>query len=133
MRARLEDGAAEIAGLGDDLDVVLGLEHVSEARADDRVVVDDEDADRHRDRDLDRERRARTGRRLDLETPVDERDPLAHAEQAEAVPAGAVGRIRDRRPRSPPTTRPSRRVSTMLTCFACACLTTFVSASWVIR
>ena len=47
MRARLEHGLPKIACLGDDLDVVLGLQHVAEARADDRVVVDDEDADRH--------------------------------------------------------------------------------------
>ena len=47
VRAGLEDGFAKIARLGHDLDVVLRLEHATEAGADDRVVVDDEDADRH--------------------------------------------------------------------------------------
>ena len=44
-RARLEDGVLGVAGLADDLDVGLGLEHLAQAGADDGVVVDDQDAD----------------------------------------------------------------------------------------
>ena len=36
------------AGLADDLDVVLGLEQLAEAAADDLVVVEEEHPDRHR-------------------------------------------------------------------------------------
>ena len=47
MRARLEHGVPQVARLGHDLDVVLGLEHAAETRTDDGMVVDDEHADRH--------------------------------------------------------------------------------------
>ena len=64
VRARLEDGVADVARLADDLDVVLGLEHAAQAGADDGMVVDDQHADRHAIGHLDRRascrRRART-------------------------------------------------------------------------
>src|SRR6266702_829841 len=45
MRANLEDRFARVACLSDDLQVVLGVEKHAQARAYDRVVVDDDDAD----------------------------------------------------------------------------------------
>ena len=45
VRSRLEHGLSYVAGLGDDVEVVLLLEQQAQARADDGVVVDDEDAD----------------------------------------------------------------------------------------
>src|SRR5205085_756979 len=45
--ARLEDRVARRAGLADNLDVVLVLQQQPQARADDRVVVDDEHPDAH--------------------------------------------------------------------------------------
>ena len=39
------DGLRSVAGLGDDLDVRLGLEDRAEAAADERFVVGEEDAD----------------------------------------------------------------------------------------
>ena len=45
LLARLEHGRADVAGLADHLDVGLGVEQEVQAGADDRVVVDDQDAD----------------------------------------------------------------------------------------
>ena len=45
-----------VAGLADGLDVRLGVEHAAQARPDDCVVVDDENADGHRTWHLGRER-----------------------------------------------------------------------------
>ena len=41
------DPVVAVARLADDLDVVLAIEQEPEAGADDRVVVDDENANRH--------------------------------------------------------------------------------------
>jgi hypothetical protein len=41
------DRFGDAAGLGDDLEVVVGLEHGPQAAADDLVVVDEQDAHRH--------------------------------------------------------------------------------------
>ena len=45
LSPRLEDGVPGVAGLADDLDVGLGLEHLAQAAPNDGVVVDDQDAD----------------------------------------------------------------------------------------
>ena len=85
-------------------------------------------------RDAGVHRRALAGLRGDLERAVDERDALAHPDQAEPVasaasaskPATVVAQDDLERSRSPSVTRTSTRV-------ASACLTTFVSASWTSR
>ena len=89
--ARLEDGVPRVAGLADDLDPVLGLEHLAQAGADDGVVVDDQDADR-----LARHRSGTSATivvpasraRLELQLAAQQREPLAHPEQAETLGAG---------------------------------------------
>src|SRR3954463_9598316 len=131
-RARLEDRLARAAGLADGLEVVLGLQHEPQTRADDGVVVHDQDA------------RAQTG--TSAATVV----PLVAVDSTASVPSSSS--IRSRMPTSPipPSARsvgsnplpsssitalilPSTRVTSTLTCCAQACLTTFVSASWTIR
>ena len=87
---RLEDRPLGVRRLADRLDVGLGVEHAPQAGADDGVVVDDEDADASRQRHLGHDRRPGAGRRLDPEPPADERDALAHADEAEPVVAGRV-------------------------------------------
>ena len=62
--------------------------------AHDGVVVDEDDAD-HRQRDLGDDRRSPVRRRLDGEAAVEERDPLAHPDDAEAAVAGLVRREAD--------------------------------------
>ena len=122
------------AGLADGLDVLLGIEQQPEARADDGMVVDDEDANRHRQRHLGDERRpgcpaldsTRAGRRASAtrsRMPTRPRPPLARLR----VEARAVV-LDHARTRSRPCAS-----SMMLTLRAPACLTTFVSASCTIR
>jgi hypothetical protein len=67
------------------------------------VVVDDQDARGGQHRYLDRDRRAARLARLDGERAVEQLDPLAHADQADAVAARRVRvEARGRRPRSRP-------------------------------
>jgi hypothetical protein len=40
-------GFLAVAGLTDDLEVVLGTEHAGQTRAHDRMIVDDQDPQRH--------------------------------------------------------------------------------------
>ena len=103
---RLEDGSLGVRRLADGLDVRLGVEHAAQAAAHDGVVVDDEHTDHH-ERDLRDERRPGPPRRLDPQPPADEAEPLAHADEAEALLAD--GRGSKPRPSSSTTaaTRPS--------------------------
>ena len=114
-RARLEDRVARRSPPRRRLDVLLGVEQEPQPRADDGMVVDDQDADR-----------SRSGtsativvpapRRDSIRQPAaEQRDPLAHPDQAERPRRVAPGRSRVRRPRSPPPPpRPCAR-ATMLT------------------
>src|SRR4051812_35326401 len=131
-RARLEDRLTRAAGLADRLEVVLGLQHEPEAGADDGVVVHDQHA------------RAQAG--TSAATVV----PLVAVDSTVSVPSSSS--IRSRIPTSPipppsssaaskplPSSSitalilPPTRVTSTLTCWARACLTTLVSASWTIR
>ena len=46
MAAHVPAGGVEIGGLGHHLEALLGIEHLSQPSADDRVVVRDHDANR---------------------------------------------------------------------------------------
>ena len=108
--------------LADDLDVGLGVEHAAQAGADDRVVVDEEDADAHacpaafaspapRPRSSSRRRgatRPSAGRRRAR--------PARACRRARALPSWSPpARTPGRRPRRRPTATPSLRTSVMLT------------------
>ena len=88
---RLEDGPLGVGRLADGLDVVLGVEHAAEAAPHDGVVVDDEHAD------VIASGTSATSvvpdRRRDsiAQPPADEADPLAHADEPEALLADALG------------------------------------------
>ena len=93
---RLLDRLGAVLGLGDDLQVGLGVEHLLQARADDRVVVGDQDPGDERDRHHDtacagttsaagtssRTSTPPSGACLDRQRAADEQRPLAHAAQA---------------------------------------------------
>ena len=130
---RLEDRPLGVRRLADDLDVVLRVEQQPQAGADDRMVVDDEHADRSSQRHLGDERRARSRRRLDREPAAEQRDALAHPDEAEPVRRAALGSKPPPSSSTTAATDASRRVRTMLTAWRRACLTMFVSASWTIR
>ena len=89
--SRLEDRLARVAGLADRLDVLLGVEEQAKPGPDDGVVVDDENPDAHR-----------TGTSTTSVVPLpvadsivtdpsEERDALAHPDEADASVRVALG------------------------------------------
>ena len=93
LRAHFEDRVAHAARLRNDLDVVLRLQH---GRRPARTTAwSSTRTTRITERDLGDDRRASLGRRFDGEAAVQERDPLAHPDEAEAAVAGLVRREAD--------------------------------------
>src|ERR687886_664305 len=88
---------APVRGLADDLDVLLGLEDHAEARADERLVVDDEDPDPRR-AGLGERRGLRDLDLVDRHRPVEVLQAL-RAEVAERDPAEVVLGLLDERVR----------------------------------
>ena len=125
-----------VGRLADDLDVRLRLEDHPEAGAHQRLVVDDQDADGHRGRSCHAaaaprpEAAARP--RAGVELAAEERDPLAHADQAvaaAAVVALAAPVVRDLELDIVAAVADGAPSA----CAGPACLSTFVSASCTIR
>ena len=77
--------------LADRLDVLLGVEHAPEARADDGVVVDDENADGHGSGTSATSVVPVPGAGLDPQAAADERHALAHPDEPEPFVAGGGG------------------------------------------
>ena len=142
-----------IAGLTDHLEVRLAGEHAAEAVADDRVIVDDEDADRGRGAhgrhgaSPTRRRWGSQGRGPRSAVPPPGSDSITRGPRP-APRAGASHGARTRRParasgRSASNPTPSSRTSSATTSPmndsvrrarpACACFATFASASWAVR
>ena len=102
---RLEDRCADIAGLADDLDVVLGVEQQVQAGPDDGVVVDDQHPDRPS-----LVIASGTSATIVVPDPRSTRSraypragrPAPSSRQTESVPSPSVARSRDRRPRRRP-------------------------------
>src|SRR5712691_13117172 len=133
VRPHLEDRFTRVARLADDLEVVLGVEEHAQARADDGVVVDDDDAYHAAgtsativvpapgdDSTWSRPSRSATRSRI----PERPRPPSRPASSGtKPWPSSSITAVTD----SP------RRTRRMLTRRAPACLATFVSASCTIR
>ena len=102
-RSAICDGLDAVAGLGDDLHVGLAVEQQPQPAAHDAVVVGDQEphhagATRPAGADGELDGRALAGRRRDLQAPARQQRALAHARQARAPVAQAVG-IESRRRR----------------------------------
>ena len=93
------DGLGAVAGLGDDLEVGLGVEHHPQPAADERVVVGEQDARLQRDgscrlagRHARRTRVPPPGPGLDRQAAADQQRPLAHARRCRLRPRHAASR-----------------------------------------
>src|SRR6185437_468166 len=135
--ASLEDGGADVPGLRDHLDVLVGIEQEVQAGADHGVVVDDQDSDGF----IPGQRSGTSATMVVPEPSVDSIASLPPSSPTRSfIPTSPSPSPPELRAPNPPpsssttsVTDPSRRVTTTLAWFAAACLATFVSASWARR